>query len=167
LVALAQAVQSEVDGKLRAGGVADQLGNGKGRDFVGAFVQEAGMLDFDCLESANARAQDDGAAGGVFLGEIQTGIFDGIDAAGEGVLHEAIEFFHFFGFEIAIHAKIRDFAADPRTKLRGIETLDHADAAFALDDAGPKFFHAAPQRGHRTKTSYDNAPFHVWNIPAG
>ena len=63
-----------------------------------------------------------------------------------------------FGGEFA------DFAGDPRAEQRSVETLDHAHAAIALDDARPKFFHAAPQRGHRTETCYDDAPFHVLDI---
>ena len=71
---LVRAVQAVVDGKLRAGGVADELRNGEGRDLVGAFIQEPGVLDFDRFQAADARAENHGAAAAVFLGEIQAGV---------------------------------------------------------------------------------------------
>ena len=91
---------------------------------------------------------------------------DGIDAGDEGELHEAVEFLDFLGFDVAVGGEIDDLAADPRTELRGVEALDHAHAALALDDARPKFFHAATERGHRTETCYDDAPFHVSSMVA-
>ena len=78
LVALAQAVTTTWFGprspywmdKLGAGGVADQLGDGEGRDLVGPLFEQPLVLDFDRFQAADAGAEDHAAAPGVLLGEV-------------------------------------------------------------------------------------------------
>ena len=47
-----------LDGKLPAGRIDHQLGDGEGGDLVGAFLHEAAVLGFDLLQAADAGAEN-------------------------------------------------------------------------------------------------------------
>ena len=67
---LVRPAQPVLDRQLRAGGVADQLGDGEGRDSLGPLVQQPLVLDFDRFQAADAGAEDHAAAPRIVFREV-------------------------------------------------------------------------------------------------
>ena len=100
------------------------------------------------------------AAERLFLGEIDAGVFHGIDAGDHGELREAIDPLGVFGGDVIAGRPIVDIAAELDFVLGGVEQADRVDAALALENAVPQIVDSAAQRGDRSQSGDDDAPFH-------
>ena len=87
-----RAAQAEVDRDVAGGGVGDHLRDDERADAArAAALHEAGVLLFEFVQPADAAADDDAAAEGVFLGEVQAAVLDGFEGGDHGELGEAVE----------------------------------------------------------------------------
>ena len=136
LVALAQAVTTAALGprspywieSCPLAALAISLGMVKARDLVGPFVQQPVVLGLDLIQPADARADHDAAAEGVFLGEVDARVADRVDAGHHGELGEAVEPLVVTLVDVAFRGPIgiEDFAAEPHAVGRGVKSLERS-----------------------------------------
>ena len=69
--------QAEMDRDVAGGGVGDHLRDDERADAAGPVLDKAGVLLFEFVEAADAAADDDAAAEGIFLGEVEAAVLDG------------------------------------------------------------------------------------------
>ena len=74
-----------------AGRVDHQLWNGERRHLVDALVEQPLLLGLKLPEPADAGTDDDTAAVGIFHGEVETRVGDGVFGRGQSELRESIE----------------------------------------------------------------------------
>ncbi len=79
------AFETPLDGEVAGGGVDHEFGDGEGGDAADAFGAEDIVFLFHGGDAADAGADDDAGAVGVFPGEVETGVFDGMDAGDDAV----------------------------------------------------------------------------------
>ena len=94
------------------------------------------MLILVLVEPADAAADDDAAAKGIFLGEIDAAVLDGFDGGDHAELGEAIQAARGFRVKVRLGVPLH-FAAEMDFESTGVELLDRGDAAFAGEQPFP------------------------------
>ena len=95
-----------------AAGVEHQLGNRKGRNLVGAFVEQPLDLGFDLVQAADTGPKNHAAAVGVFRGKIEARILDGVDTRNERELREAIDPLGVFGGDVVARSPVVEITTE-------------------------------------------------------
>ena len=122
------------------------------------------MLLFDFVEAADARAENDAATIGVFLGEIQAGIAHGINARHQRKLGKAVDALGILRRNVGVGRPIPNFAGEPHFEVRGGEQVDRTHAAFAGADPFPQVLNLAAQPGNGAETGDDDSAFHLFAL---
>src|SRR5690606_38807349 len=95
----------------------------------------------DRLDPADPRADDDAAALGVFLGEVDAGVGDGLDGRGEAELGDAVEAAGLAVLDLGGGIPPLDLAGDGDVPLAGVAV---ELGAFDGPDPAPAFPHGRP-----------------------
>ena len=94
---------------------------------------------------------------GIFAGDFQSGVFEGIDARGHAQLDEAVHFARFFFRHVAHGIEVFDFAGHGAGKAGGIELGNGVDTALAGNDIGPVLVDAVAERGDNAHAGNDDS----------
>src|SRR5207244_1533710 len=113
-------------------------------------------------DAADARADDDTAAVRVFAGEVEAGVFDGVDTGAQGITGEGVDAFDEFvfdGFE-GIEFGGGDFAADADGIILDVgNTLDGFNAGVAFEEAVPDEIEVLTQGSDDAQAGDNDATF--------
>src|SRR5690349_1032404 len=137
----------EKDGDVSAGGVDHEARDGEGADALHAAFDEDAVLLFEGFDAADSGTDDDAAAVGIFLGEIESGIFDGGNGSGDSELAETIESFGFADVDaVAGDVEGGAFPADSDGVFAGVPTGDGRDAGLSVAEVLPKLIDGFAER---------------------
>ncbi len=89
------------------------------------------VLFFELIQSADAAADDDAAAVGIFFREIDTTVRDGGVRGHQSKLSKTVQPMDFLFVDQRFRVEVFDFAAKVDLECSGVELFDGSDAAFS------------------------------------
>ena len=153
-----RAGQAEENRDVSAGGVDHQPRDGERADARDAALQQHLVLLFEGFNSADAAADQNAAAIGVFLGKIDGGIFHGLRRGGNAELAEAIKPARLARVDAVFgDVKLRAFAAEAHRIFAGVPAGDGLDAALAGAEIFPQLVNGLAERGDNSKSCDNDA----------
>src|ERR1700736_332940 len=150
--------QTELHRDNAAGHVADQHRNGKSGHALRPFVHQDAELVFERFQSADAAADDHAEAIAVHLLQVEAAVLDRHLSRGHSQLNETIGAPDVFGvLKEILRIEVAHFTAAFAIVVRGVEGLDPAEAALALNEIFPKRLEIVADGGDSTETCNDDA----------
>jgi len=114
------------------------------------------MLRFDFLQSADSAPDHDSASVSVFVLEIKSGMFDGIDGCYDGVLSEAIQPSGFLNGKVPVCGEVGAIADNLRAVGLDIIKGCPADARLTEADRFPYRLDSATEWSNKTVSCNDD-----------
>ena len=132
-----RALGSEPHRDVAGGEVDDGGGNEEGRDLARAAFEKRFVLALDHVESADAGADVNADALGIFGRDLELRHLHGFIRRGDREVDEAAHFLDFFFLDEIQRIEVADFGGDLAGKGGSIERGDAADAALARRQSLP------------------------------
>jgi hypothetical protein len=148
-----------LDGDLAGCEIGDGRGDEEGGDAAGAGGGELGVFALDDLEGADAAADVDSDALGVFGGDIECGLLDGHVCGGEGELDEAAVLLDVFAVDEVFGVEVFDLTGELAGVLGGVEEGDGGYAGLALEERLPGWFGSDSYWTDEAYSGYDDTTF--------
>ncbi len=150
-------LQSETDREVPGDHVDNGGGHEERRDLARVHrLQVLAVFDLDSPQTADAGAAHRAAARRVGLGEIDPRVGDRLHSGRDAVLHELVHAARFLGRDVLRDVETVHLSAEAHRKRRHVKTRHRADAAVSAQHRIPCRLDGAPDRGHHSKTRYDN-----------
>ena len=157
--AAADALQTEQDGCLPGGHIADGHRHKIGADTLKALLQAAGMLGLDGGQAADAAGEDHAEPCAVDVFQDKAAVLNSFDGGGHGKLGEAGHLAGFAAVKTSVRIKVLDLGSQLDLEIRRVKGGDRPHGAAACLDGGPAFLHGAAGRVDCAKTGYDDSAF--------
>ncbi len=122
------------------------------------------MIVLDVLDAPNTGTHCDPDQMPVFLGNLEAGVPDRIDAGGDAVVHERVVLALILGRQVVVHVEIANQSRDPGRKVARIEVFDQRDAGAPFTDVIPRIGQPAADRRNDTHPGDDDASLTQWGI---
>src|SRR5262249_26709714 len=144
------------DADLTRSQIHDGSGNEKRGDTAGAAVDQRRVLALDDVKSADAGANVDAHALGVFRRDLQARHFHRFIGCGQGKVDETAHLLDFFFVYEIQRVKILDLSSNLAGEIRRVKTGDFGYAALSRDNVFPNLGAVVAHAADQTQTSNNN-----------
>ena len=147
------------DGQVAGDHVDDVAGYEERRDLARTAFEEGRIALLNAAQATDAGTDGDADALGVFVGNFQSGIPDGLDARSHAIVDEGRHLAGVLGLHVVRDVKVLHRATEAHGKIADIKMGDGRDATLACQDIGPGIRHVSAHGGNHAQTGNNDTSF--------